>query len=152
MAQYDPRTGKVRPTWTLRFTPWWTAVGCLIGGAVTGLLLALALFAVPSGEPDASFSVTEVARYGILTLGGCIAGFLVLGPTLGWGLAFTLRHNTNQWTHILAFAVLGLVVGFMVGQIIGNIAGFSGLGSVLAPFVGIGAATGRWAIRNQARI
>jgi len=46
---------------------------------------------------------------------------------------------------VLAFAALGLFVGFMLGNVIG-------LGSVLAPAAGIGAAAGRWAISRQAKI
>lgn len=149
MAQYDPKTGRLRPTWTVRFSPWAVFVGCLVGGTVTGLLIGISFFLVPVEPPLAT---DELLRSAIFALGASIGVFLLLGPTLAWGLGFALRENTNHGVHVLAFAGLGLVVGYMVGEILGSLAGFSGFGAGVAPFVGIGAALGRWSISRYAKI
>jgi hypothetical protein len=46
---------------------------------------------------------------------------------------------------VMAFAVLGLIVGYFIGNLVG-------LGTVVAPAAGIGAAAGRWLISGQAKI
>jgi len=143
MAQWDPKTGKVRPTWTIRFSAWSIFVGCAIAAVVTSVVLFLTLVTGPG--LDELNDAGSVARGGIFLLGIIFGVFLLIGPVLAWGLGFALRTNTNQGTHVLAFAVLGLLVGFMIGN-------FVGLGSVVAPAAGIGAAAGRWAISSQAKI
>jgi ABC-type Co2+ transport system permease subunit len=94
----------------------------------------------------------SVAKGAILVLGASVLLFLVLGPVLGWGLGFILRNTTNHNIHVLAFAALGAFVGFSVGEYIGRLDGVAGLGMIAAPAVGIGAAIGRWAISDHAKI
>lgn len=143
MAQWDPESGKVRPTWTVRFTPWWVFVGCSIGGVVCALILFLTF--VTGGDPAELNTGANVVLGGVMLVGICFGAFILLGPVLAYGLGFLLRSNTNQGQHVAAFALLGLVVGFMLGNLIG-------LGSVIAPAAGIGAAAGRWLISSQAKI
>ncbi|MCR6712145.1 MAG: hypothetical protein NVV57_05365 [Demequina sp.] len=142
MAQWDPETGKVRPTWTVRFSAWSIFLGCTIGAVVTSVVLFLTFI---TGGSDRLNDSGSVIRGGIFLLGIVFGVFLLIGPVLAWGLGFILRSNTNQGQHVLAFAVLGLLVGFMLGNLVG-------LGSVVAPAAGIGAAAGRWAISSQAKI
>jgi len=143
MAEWDPESGKLRPTWTIRFTPWWVFVGCAIAGVVCALILFLTF--VTSGGSDDPAAEENVASNGVMLLGVCFAAFILLGPVLAYGVGFMLRTNTNQGQHVAAFAVLGLVVGFMLGNLVD-------LGSVIAPAAGIGAGVGRWAISSQAKI
>ncbi len=143
MAEWDPKSGKVRPTWTVRFSAWAIFLGCAIAAVVTTLVLLLTFITGPGLE--ALNDASSVAKGGIFLLGLVFGIFLLIGPVLAWGLGFMLRNNTNHAQHIAAFAVLGLVVGFMLGN-------FIGLGSVIAPAAGIGAAVGRWAISSQAKI
>jgi len=142
MAQWDPETGKVRPTWTVRFSAWSIFLGCAIGAVVTSVILFLTFV---TGGADQLNDSGSVVRGGIFLLGAVFGVFLLIGPMLAWGLGFMLRNNTNQGMHVLAFAALGLFVGFMIGNLVG-------LGSVIAPAAGIGAAAGRWAISRQAKI
>ena len=143
MAQWDPETGKLRPTWTVRFSAWTVFLGCTIAAVVTSAVFFLTLVTGPG--LDALNDVSSVAKGGIFLLGLIFGVYLLIGPVLAWGLGFALRANTNQGVHVLAFAVLGLIVGFMIGN-------FIGLGSVLAPAAGIGAAVGRWAVSSQSKI
>jgi hypothetical protein len=143
MAQWDPETGKLRPTWTVRFSAGSIFLGCTIAAIVTSVVFFLTLITGPG--LDALNDVSSVARGGIFVLGLIFGVYLLIGPVLAWGLGFALRTNANQGQHVLAFAVLGLIVGFMIGNLIG-------LGTVLAPAAGIGAAVGRWAISRQAKI
>lgn len=143
MAEWDPDAGKVRPTWTVRFSPWWIFVGCAIAGVVCAAVL---FFTVLTGPGLAQLNdANSVARGGLLLLGLSFGIFVLLGPTLAWGLGFMLRNTTNQGMHVAAFALLGLFVGFMVGNL-------AGVGPLVAPAAGIGAAVGRWAISSQAKI
>jgi hypothetical protein len=143
MAQWDPETGKVRPTWTVRFSAWSIFLGCAIGAVVTSVVLFLTLITGP-GLNELN-DIGSVAKGGIFLLGLIFGVFLLVGPVLAWGLGFVLRNNTNQGMHVAAFAVLGLVVGFSLGNLVG-------LGSIVAPAAGIGAAAGRWLISGQAKI
>lgn len=143
MAEWDPKTGKVRPTWTVRFSAWSIFVGCAIGAVVTSAVLFLTLVTGPG--LDQLNDGGSVAKGGIFLLGLIFGIFLIVGPVLAWGLGYLLRTNTNNGVHVLAFAALGLFVGFMIGNLVG-------LGSVVAPAAGIGAAVGRWAISSQAKI
>lgn len=149
MAHYDPATGKLRPTWKVSFSPWIVFVGSFIGGAVTGGVVVLNMLAGnPVTDDDSS---TTVGQASILILGIAIAVFLILGPVLAWGLGFALRNVENNGLHILAFAALGLVVGYSIGEFLGRLTGVAGVGSVVAPAAGIGAAAGRWAISKYAQ-
>lgn len=149
MSEYDHSTGKLRPLWTVRFSPWITLLGALFGGCVAGGVLD---FVIITGSGSGNLnSGREVAEGAIQILGASIVVFAVLGPLLGWGLAFALRNVANQGLHVLAFAALGLFVGFEIGNIIGARAGIVGLGAAVAPACGIGAAVGRWAISRFAR-
>jgi hypothetical protein len=143
MAQWDSETGKVRPTWTVRFSAWSIFLGCTIGAVVTSVVLFLTLVTGPG--LDKLNDAGSVARGGIFLLGLIFGIFLIVGPLLAWGLGFMLRNNANNGFHVLAFALLGLFVGFMLGNLVD-------LGSVVAPAAGIGAAAGRWAISRQAKI
>jgi carbon starvation protein CstA len=143
MAQWDEKSGKIKPTWTVRFSPWWIMVGCAIAGVVCAAVLFVTLVTGPG--LDQLNDPQLVAQGGVLLLGISFVVFLVLGPTLAWGVGFALRNNTNQSVHVIAFAVLGLIVGFMLGN-------FIGLGSVVAPAAGIGAGVGRWAISRHAKL
>jgi hypothetical protein len=150
MSEYDPETGELRPVWTIRFTPWTVLFGSLIGGAVTGAVMDLTL--IPGDSAPEAISDMSVARAAILVLGASVLLFLFLGPALGWGLGFALRNVQNQSLHVLAFAGLGLFVGYSVGEYLGRLGEVAGLGSVIAPAVGIGAAVGRWSISRFAKI
>ena len=143
MAQWDPDTGKLRPTWTVRFSAGSIFLGCTIAAIVTAFVFFLTLVTGPG--LDALNDVSSVFRGGVFILGLIFAVYLLIGPVLAYGLGFSLRTNPNQGVHVLAFAMLGLTVGFMIGN-------FIGLGSVLAPAAGIGSAAGRWAISRQAKI
>lgn len=143
MAEWDDKTGKVRPTWTVRFSPWWIFVGCGIAGVVCAAVLFFTVLTGPGlGQLN---DANSVVRGGLLLVGMSFGIFILLGPTLAWGLGFMLRNNTNQGMHIAAFALLGLFVGFMIGNL-------AGIGSLIAPAAGIGAAAGRWAISGQTKI
>lgn len=143
MAEWDPKSGKLRPTWTVRFSAWSILLGCAIGAVVTSAVLFVTLVTGPG--LDSLNDAGSVAKGGIFLLGLIFGIYLLLGPVLAWGLGFTLRNNPNNGMHVLAFAVLGLIVGFMLGNLIG-------LGSIVAPAAGIGAAAGRWAISGHAKI
>jgi len=143
MAQWDPATGKVRPTWTVRFSAWSIFLGCAIGAVVTSVVLFLTLITGPGF--DELNDAGSVAKGGIFLLGLIFGVFLLVGPVLAWGLGFMLRTNSNQGLHVMAFAVLGLIVGYFIGNLVG-------LGTVVAPAAGIGAAAGRWLISGQAKI
>lgn len=143
MAQWDEETGKLKPTWTVRFSPWWVFLGCAIAGVVCALVLFLTLVTGPGlGELNDAGSV---AQGGVLLLGISFVIFILVGPTLAYGVGFALRNNPNHNVHIVAFAVLGVIVGFMLG-------GLVDLGTVVAPAAGIGAGVGRWAISKHAKI
>ena len=43
MAQWDPETGKVPPTWTVRFSAWSIFLGCTIGAVVTSVVCSALL-------------------------------------------------------------------------------------------------------------
>lgn len=142
MAEWDEKSGKLRPTWTVRFSPWWVFVGSAIAGVVTAAVLLLNILTNPDAlNPNSQ----EVAQGAVLLLGIVVAVFLLLGPTLAYGVGFALRNVTNQWIHVVAFAFLGLIVGFMLGGYIGDPA-------MIAPAAGIGAGVGRWAISGQTKI
>jgi len=143
MAEWDSKTGKVRPTWTVRFGAGSIFLGCTIAAVVTSAVFFFTLVTGPNR--DELNDPSSVAKGGIFLLGLIFGIYLIVGPVLAYGLGFLLRSNTNQGVHVLAFAALGLFVGFMLGNVIG-------LGSVLAPAAGIGAAAGRWAISRQAKI
>ena len=143
MAEWDSKTGKVRPTWTVRFSAGSIFLGCTIAAVVTSAVFFLTLVTGPNR--DELNDPGSVARGGIFLLGLIFGIYLIIGPMLAYGLGFLLRSNTNQGMHVLAFAAMGLFVGFMLGNLIG-------LGAVLAPAAGIGAAVGRWAISRQAKI
>lgn len=150
MARYDPKTGKLHPTWTIRFSPWITMLGSLIGGLVCGLVL---IFTLVAGSGMGKLAdAADVARGSILLLGGCLVVFAILGPTLAWGLGFALRENTNHGVHVLAFGALGLFVGYSVGTFMASYVGIAGFGSIAAPAAGLGAAVGRWSISRWAKI
>ena len=142
MARWDPESGKVRATWMIRFSPWWILVGCAIAGLVCALVLFITLVTGPGFE--ALNDSASVVRGGILLVGITVAIFVVIGPTLAWGVGFVLRNNPNHNIHIIAFAATGMMFGLLLGGFV------EGLGSVLAPAAGVGAAAGRWAISKQA--
>jgi len=143
MAQWDPDKGRLRPTWTVRFTPWATILGCGLAGVLTSVVLVLQLLTGPGLD---ALNAPELALQGALTLFGAILVIsLVVGPTLAWGLGFALRTQTNQFIHVIAFAILGLVLGALFG-------GFVGIGSLLAPAAGIGCGLARWFLTPFAKI
>ena len=150
MTEYDPKTGKLRPTWSISFSPWTVFVGSLIGGAVTGGIVAINIL-MSDSVPEGVTSQT-VGQAAVQVLGIAILIFLLLGPVLGWGLGFALRNTLNQGLHVLAFAGLGLFVGYSVGEFLGRLAGEPGLGAVVAPAFGVGAAAGRALISRFAKI
>lgn len=150
MTEFDPETGKLRPVWTIRFSPWTVFVGSLVGGAVAGGIIDIMLIPGEAG-PDVVSSRT-VGQAAVLVLGISVLVFLLLGPALGWGLGFALRNVQNQGIHVLAFAALGLFVGFSVGEYLGQLGGVNGLGAQVAPAVGVGAAIGRWSISKHTKI
>jgi hypothetical protein len=149
MSDYPSSTTTLRPVRTVRFSLGMTLLGSVIGGILAGFLLDFALFAGRNFDELApTVSIIEGAFF---VWGASILVFLILGPVLGWGLGFVLRVTTNHNLHIMAFAVLGAMVGFGVGEYLGRLDGVSGLGTIAAPAVGIGAALGRWAISNHAK-
>ncbi len=150
MSEYDSKSGKMRPVWTIRFSPWMTLLGSLVGGTVAGFVLDFTL--ITGVGFDELAPAASVAKGAILVLGACVLVFLFLGPALGWGLGFALRSTTNQNIHVLAFAALGAFVGYSLGEYIGRLDGVSGLGVIAAPAVGIGAAIGRWVISSHSKI
>ncbi|MCJ7826700.1 MAG: hypothetical protein MUP36_00440 [Demequinaceae bacterium] len=150
MTEYDPKTGKLRPIWSVRFSPWMVFVGSFIGGAVAGGIIDLML--IPGENTPDAISSRTIGQAAILVLGMSILIFLLLGPALGWGLGFALRNVQNQSLHVLAFAALGLFVGFSVGEYLGRLGEVVGLGAQIAPAVGVGAAIGRWSISRYAKI
>lgn len=142
MAEWDEKSGKLRPTWTVRFSPWWVFVGSGIAGVVTAAVLIISFLANPS---DLNANSQEVAQGAILLLGVVVFVFLLIGPMLAYGVGFALRNVTNQGIHVIAFAFLGLIVGFMLGAYYVDPA-------IVAPAAGIGAGVGRWAISGQTKI
>lgn len=150
MSEYDPKTGKLRPTWLVRFTPWQAMLGSLVAGAVCGIVLVITFVTGPDfGELAGPASVAQGSA---IVVGASVAVFALLGPTLAWGLGFSLRNVQNQYLHVLAFAALGAFVGFSLGNAASVWLGFGGLGSVLAPAAGIGAAVGRWVLSPYSRV
>ena len=143
MAEWDSEKGRLRPTWKLRFTPFMTVVGSAVAGVLTALVLFLQVVTGPGiDELNAPGAVFQ----GVLLLFGALfLIFLVLGPTLAWGLGFALRNVTNQSLHVLAFAALGLVVGALIGPLLG-------IGGLLAPAAGIGTGLARWFMSPFAKI
>jgi hypothetical protein len=143
MAEWDSEKGKLRPTWKVRFTPFMTFVGSAVAGVLTALVLFLQVITGPGlDELNSSASVFQ----GVLLLFGALfLIFLILGPTLAWGLGFTLRNVTNQSLHVLAFAALGLVVGSLLGPVLG-------IGALLAPAAGIGTGLARWFMSPFAKL
>src|SRR5690606_15572554 len=142
MTEYDPKTGKVRPTWTVRFSPWMTLAGSALGGAVCGLVV-IATLLTGSGASDLAGPVS-VFQGAVLIFGATTLGFLLLGPTLAWGLGFMLRNVANHYLHVIAFGALGVFVSYSIGVFVAGLLQFGGLADVLAPAAGIGAAVGRW--------
>src|SRR5690606_42029588 len=82
-------------------------------------------------------SLSSVVQGVVLLFGAIFFVFLLVGPGLAWGLGFMLRNVTNQWLHVLAFAVLGLLVGALLGPVLG-------IGGLLAPAAGTGTGPARW--------
>lgn len=145
MAEWDEKSGKLRPVWTVSFSPWWVFIGCGIAGIITAAMVFVT-FIVGSDSEELNAS-GALAQGGMLLLGLTVAAYLVVGPTLAWGVGFAIRHIDNHWIHIITFGALGLIVGFMYGEILAP-----GLGNVVAPASGLGAALARWIINPQARI
>ena len=143
MAEWDSEKGKVRPTWTVRFTPWMTILGSGVAGVLTALILFLQFVTGPGlDELNAPNLVIQGA---LLLFGSIFIIFLILGPTLAWGLGFLLRNVTNQFIHVIAFMVLGAIVGYFLG-------GWLGIGQLLAPAAGIGCGVARWFMSPFAKI
>lgn len=150
MAHFDPKTGKITPTWTVRFTAWQTLLGSAIAGVVCAIVLA---FEFVTGPGIAGLGETNSVLQGlVLLVGGSLILFLILGPSLAWGLGFGLRNIKNQNWHVIAFGVLGILVGGAIGGALAPWVGVVDFGSVLAPAAGIGAAVGRWVLSPYARI
>jgi len=149
MSDYPSSTTTLRPVRTVRFSLRMTILGSAIGGILAGFLLDFAL--VTGQNFDELTPTVSIIEGALVVWGASILVFLILGPVLGWGLGFVLRATTNHNLHILAFAALGVMVGFGVGEYLGRLDGVSGLGTIAAPAVGIGAALGRWAISNHAK-
>ena len=143
MAQWDAEKGRIRPTWTVRFTPWMTFLGSALAGIITAVVFFLTLITGPG--LDALNEPQLVFKGAVLLFGLIFLVFVILGPTLAWGLGFALRSITNQSIHVIAFAILGLIVGSMLG-------GFIGMGGALAPAAGIGAGLARWIMSPFAKI
>lgn len=143
MAEWDSEKGRLRPTWKVRFTPFMTFVGSGVAGVLTALVLFLQAVTGPGVEElnDAS----SVVKGALLLFGAIFFIFLLVGPTLAWGLGFTMRNITNQSLHVLSFAVLGLVVGSLLGSLLG-------IGALLAPAAGIGTGLARWFMSPFAKI
>ena len=150
MSEYDPKTGKLRPTWKVRFTPWQALLGSVIAGVVCGIVLVLTFVTGPDFEDLAG--PASVAQGSAIVVGASVVVFALLGPTLAWGLGFTMRNVENQYLHVMAFAALGAFVGFSLGNAAGGWLGFGGLGMVLAPAAGMGAAVGRWVLSPYSRV
>jgi hypothetical protein len=119
----------------------------VVGSAVAGVLTALVLFLqVVTGPGLDELNSASAAFQGVLLLFGALfLIFVVLGPTLAWGVGFALRNITNQSLHVLAFAALGLVVGALLGPLLG-------IGGLLAPAAGIGTGLARWFMSPFAKI
>lgn len=143
MADWDAEKGRLRPVWTVRFSPWMTFWGCSLAGVLTAVVFTLSLLTGPGF--DALNDPGSVLSGVILIFGLLFITFLVIGPTLAWGLGFALRTQTNQHIHVLAFAVLGLVVGTMLG-------GFFGVSGILGPAAGVGTGLARWIMSPYAKI
>lgn len=143
MAEWDSEKGRLRPTWRVRFTPFMTFVGSGVAGVLTAIVLFLQVITGPGVEElnDAS----SVFQGVLLLFGAIFLIFLIVGPTLAWGLGFSLRQITNESLHVLAFAALGLVVGFLLGPLLG-------IGGLLAPAAGIGSGLARWFMSPFAKI
>lgn len=135
MAEWNSEKGRLRPTWKVRFTPFMTFVGSGVAGVLTALVLFLQVVTGPGVEELNSLS--SVVQGVVLLFGAIFFVFLLVGPGLAWGLGFMLRNVTNQWLHVLAFAVLGLLVGALLGPVLG-------IGGLLAPAAGIGTGLARW--------
>lgn len=143
MAEWDSDKRQLRPTWKVKFTPWMTILGSGMAGVLTAIVLFLQVITGPGF--DELNEAGLVFQGALLLFGAIFLIFLVVGPTLAWGLGFTLRNITNQSLHVLAFAVLGLVVGSLIGPLLG-------LGSLLAPAAGIGTGLARWFMSPFAKI
>lgn len=117
--------------------------GCALAGVITSAVFLLSLLTGPG--LDALNDPGAVAQGTILVFGVLFLFFIAVGPTLAWGLGFALRTQTNQYIHVLAFAVLGLFLGFMLG-------GLVGVAGVLGPAAGVGVGLARWIMNPHAKL
>ena len=79
MAEWDPKSGKVRPTWTVRFSAWSILLGCVIAAVTTAVVLFVTLITGPGLDELADAG--SVARGGIFLFGLILVIFLLLRIT-----------------------------------------------------------------------
>src|SRR5665648_1011145 len=66
--------------------------------------------------PSASVIWPTVVGQMTLALGGGALLFVLVGPTVAFGLGWLLRGTANQSVHVLVFAVTGALIGALVGS------------------------------------
>lgn len=146
MLDAQPVTPRV--PWKVSFGVGQVFAGCVLAGAVFMALIFLWLSFVVPADVLASFDPPTTAARLTLYFGG-VGGvlFLVVGPTVAFGVGWLLRRVENQSLHVLAFAGAGAVLGFVVGLPLG-----ADLASALGPTIGASAALSRMIMSRWARI
>jgi len=129
-----------------------SASAILLGCVATAFVFTVLLFGMLATDPGVELEVMGSAQSTgrlALSLGGLtLLVLLVVGPTLAWALSRLLGPRQQQVAvHVIAFAVLGLLVGLVLGTVLAG----PGFGLALAPLLGVGGAAGRVAVQPLAR-
>ena len=144
----DPRITRPREPWAVSFGVMGILGGCVVTGTVFMALVYTVLSAAPAEElAEAGIEMTPI-RLALLIGGFAAILILIVGPTLGFVVAWLLRRVRTQSVHVLAFAALGAVLGAFGGFVLGGPQFASLIGSML----GASAAAGRAAIAPFAKV
>jgi hypothetical protein len=137
-----------REPWKVSFSLGQVFAGCVLTGAIFMALIFLWLSFVVPAEVIESFDPPTTAARLALSFGG-VGGvlFLVVGPSVAFGVGWLLRRVENQSLHVLAFAGAGAVVGFVIGLPLG-----ADLAGALGPTIGASAALSRMIMSRWANV
>lgn len=143
---HDPDIVRPREPWAVGFSVGAVFAGCLIAGFVFMVLTYAMLSTVPADVLETAGVDTNVARLTLMV--GGIAGvlFLIVGPTVAFGLGWLLRNQRNQSVHVLVFAIAGAAVGALSG-----FWGGPEMGSMVAAMTGTSAGVSRMIMSRWAR-
>lgn len=145
---HDPAVVRPREPWAVSFGVGAVFAGCLVSAVVFMALTFLMLSLAPEETVETADLGGTIPRLTLLIGGLAGVFFLVVGPTVAFGVGWLLRRVRNQSAHVLAFAAAGAVVGGLVGAAIAGAGG----ANILAAMVGTSAAVGRLALSRFARV